>query len=197
MRRVLRNDQIAEYYGVASAQVVGSVAAQQELAERMLPDQVDAGRNPKTFDWMLSRTKDGSGQTAPRELIHLLSSLRDSQLRRIEQGHEEPPEEQLFERAAFKDALREVSSVRLRQTLYAEYPELKESIETLSGEKAQQSRTTLQERWGTDPEQTAAIAERLVEVGFFERRGTRTDPDYWVPFLYRDALDLVQGEAKS
>jgi hypothetical protein len=22
------------------------------------------------------------------------------------------------------------------------------------------------------------------------------DPDYWVPFLYRDALQLVQGEAR-
>jgi hypothetical protein len=34
------------------------------------------------------------------------------------------------------------------------------------------------------------------DVGFFERRGTAGDPDYWVPFLYRDALGLVQGEAR-
>jgi hypothetical protein len=35
-----------------------------------------------------------------------------------------------------------------------------------------------------------------VDIGFFELRGTKQEPVYWVPFLYRDALNLVQGEAK-
>jgi hypothetical protein len=126
MRRILKNSAIADFYGVDQDTVFGSLEQQEALLTRMLPDQVDAGRNPKTYDWMLSRTRDGSGNSAPRELIHLLSSLRDSQLRRIEIGHDEPPEEILFDRQAFKDALREVSQVRLKQTLYAEYPHLRE-----------------------------------------------------------------------
>ncbi len=36
----------------------------------------------------------------------------------------------------------------------------------------------------------------LVEVGFFERRGSRDIPDYWIPFLYREALELTQGAAE-
>jgi len=196
MRRVLRNSAIAEYYGVDPDEVFASVEKQEALLTHMLPDQVDAGRNPKTFDWMLSRTKDGSGQTAPRELIHLLSSLRESQLRRIEIGHDEPPSGMLFDRPAFKEALAVVSEVRLKQTLYAEYPEWRLYIEPLDGAKAQQSPPTLGEMWGVGEGEARRVADKLVELGFFERRGTRESPDYWVPFLYRDALQLVQGEAR-
>lgn len=166
------------------------------MVARMFPDQIDAGRNPKTFDWMLGRTRDGTGLTAPRELIHLLSSLRDSQLRRIEVGHDEPPDETLFDRQAFKDALREVSNVRLKQTLYAEYPHLRDYVSALEGEKAQQSPETLAQIWKVDREEARVIADSLVDIGFFESRGSGDSPDYWVPFLYRDALELVQGEAR-
>jgi hypothetical protein len=40
------------------------------------------------------------------------------------------------------------------------------------------------------------MAHELAEIGFFERRGERDAPEYWVPFLYRDALDMVQGTAE-
>jgi hypothetical protein len=38
-------------------------------------------------------------------------------------------------------------------------------------------------------------ARGLVDIGFFEQRGERNEPVFWVPLLYRDALDLVQGAA--
>lgn len=60
---------------------------------------------PSTFDWMLSRTRDGTQRNAPRELIHLLNSLRDEQVRRLEIGDAEPDGPRLFVRATFKDAL--------------------------------------------------------------------------------------------
>ncbi len=196
LRRILKNKPIADYYGVDPEAVFSSVDEQEGLLRRMLPDQVDAGRNPKSFSWMVSRTADGSTATAPRELIHLVSSLRESQLKRIEQGHDLPPREELFDRAAFKEALQGVSEVRLRQTLYAEYPNLKPQIDKLSREKAEQRPETLAKIWGTDETEARTLAEALVSVGLFERRGTKGEPSYWVPFLYRDALELVQGEAR-
>ena len=69
-------------------------------------------------------------------------------------------------------------------------------LEALDGAKAQQSPATLAEIWGVDEGEAESIADRVVELGFFERRGTRREPDYWVPFLYRDALHLIQGEAR-
>jgi hypothetical protein len=37
------------------------------------------------------------------------------------------------------------------------------------------------------------MAGRLVEVGFFEERGTKQAPRFWIPFLYRPALDLIDS----
>ncbi len=90
LRRVLRSPAIVSYYGVDPESVFASVGEQEALLRRVLPDQVDLGKAPKTFDWMRTRTQDGSGQTAPRELIHLLTCLRESELKRIEVGHGEP-----------------------------------------------------------------------------------------------------------
>jgi len=145
LRRVLRNEGICSYYNVDPSNVYANVEQQDAFLRRILPDQVDAGKNPATFEWMLSRTQDGTGQAAPRELIHLMSSLRDNQIKRLEVGHAEPPGESLFDRAAFKEALREVSQVRLTQTLYAEYPDVKPFVERLEGEKTRRVRRRLQD----------------------------------------------------
>jgi hypothetical protein len=197
LRRILKNAPIAQFYGVDPDVVFASVDEQAKLAGRMLPDQIDAGRNPKTFAWMVGRTTDGNKQPAPRELIHLISATREAQVKRLEMGTEPPPDGELFDRASFKEALREVSAVRLRQTLYAEYSDVKPYIEKLEGEKAEQLPTTLAETWGVSVEEAIKVAEQLVRVGFFERLGDREDVSYWVPFLYRDALNLVQGQAKT
>jgi hypothetical protein len=49
----------------------------------------------------------------------------------------------------------------------------------------------------TDAAITAKTAEKLVQLGLFERIGTKQAVEYRVPFLYRDALRLVQGKADT
>ncbi len=196
VRRVLHNEAIRENFEVDPAGVLESTDTQESFFFRMFPDQVDVGPNkPTTLDWMLSRTRDGSQQNAPRELIHFLGSLRTQQMRRFELGEPVPDEEALFARPAFKQALPEVSQVRLTQTLYAEHPDLRDTIESLRGERTSQRVETLAALWETRVDEVHRLAESLVDVGFFEKRGAREAPEYWVPFLYRDALDLVQGSA--
>jgi hypothetical protein len=158
---------------------------------------VDVGpKKPTTFDWMLTRTRDGTGRNAPRELIHFLNSLRQVQVRKLEIGEHEPDGKQLFVRPALKEALPEVSRVRLEQTLFAEYPTMKSRLEKLRGNKTLHTVESLASAWGIGNDQASAWADELASIGFFERRGTRESPEYWVPFLYRDALDLVQGAAE-
>jgi hypothetical protein len=197
IRRVLHNKQLTAFYRVDEATVLSSVAEQQTLFYRIFPKQVDAGKGkPTTFDWMLSRTADGSKQTAPRELIHLLSAARDEQLKLLEMGTAEPAGETLITPTALKAALPVVSSVRYNQTLCAEYATLKPLMERLEGEKTQQSPKTLAKIWSVTPTSALANAEKLADIGFFEKRGTKEEPVFWVPFLYRDALHLVQGTAE-
>jgi hypothetical protein len=144
---------------------------------------------------MLSRTADGTKQTAPRELIHLLSAARDEQLKLLEMGGPEPPGEMLISPAALKAALPSVSSVRYNQTLCAEHAAFKHWMAQLEGEKTQQTVATLAKIWKVPAAEALSRAENLSEIGFFEKRGTKEQPIFWVPFLYRDALHLVQGPA--
>ena len=126
----------------------------------------------------------------------MLETAKDTQILKLERGGEEPPERQLFERSSFREAIPIVSKVRFEQTLLAEYPKMREYLIKLKGEKSEQTITTLSRLWGTEDGNTRDIAYRLGEIGFFEIRGTKDAPSFWVPFLYRSALNLVQGKAE-
>jgi hypothetical protein len=195
VRRLLQNESLKESLGVVSEAVLSTAYQQRYFFDALVPDQIDSGRNPKTFEWMLGRVKDGTGAVAPRELIHLLTQARDEQLAMFERGETTPEGSQIFTRQAFRDALPEVSRIRLEQTLFAEYPDLKEYLVQLEREKTNQSPESLAEIWKIDVPEAGRIAALLVEVGFFEIRGRTMEPDYWVPFLYRPALKMVQGSA--
>lgn len=199
VRRAISNRVLQSAYGVTEDVGSAPIREQQGLFDRLFPHQVDVGPNkPAVLDWMLSRTRDGTKSNAPRELIHLLNSLRDTQVKRFEVGSEPFPEaEQLFARPTFKEALPEVSETRLQQTLLAEHPNLKRYVEKLQGAKTLHTANTLSEIWDISTENAMKVAEQLVEVGFFEQRGSQQVPEFWVPFLYRDALDMVQGSASD
>ncbi len=198
IRRALRNDSLRAFYNVSEVLVLQDAQLQKQLFARVFPAQVNVGPNkPSTFDWMISRTRDGLGANAPREMIHLLISARDGQLKRLEMGNAEPPDETLFERITLREALSPISNVRLNQTLYAEYPNLMPYLQKLEGAKTQQTPETLGTIWGIDPAEALKVASSLRDVGFFERRDSDEKPVFWVPFLYREALRMVQGAATS
>jgi hypothetical protein len=130
-------------------------------------------------------------------LIHLLNCIRDEEIRRLERGGSAAPGNQLFDRSVFKSALPTVSETRLNTYLYAEYPAERLFLEKLDGQKAEQTPESLMSIWGMDRDAAVKKAQDLVTLGFFEARGTRAEPTFWVPFLYRDALHLVQGKAEA
>jgi hypothetical protein len=53
----------------------------------------------------------------------------------------------------------------------------------LDGQKAEQTPDSLSDLWGIDRGSAIAKAKELVDLGFFEERGTREHPTFWVPFL--------------
>ena len=194
--RLTSNDSLNAYLLIDVNSVKADLNQQRELFYRIAPDKVDTGRNPDTFDWIVIRTTDSTGNSVPREVIHLLDAAKDIQIQRLERGGDEPENEILLERAAFKDALPQVSKVRYEQTLLAEHPDLLKHLQALEGEKCEHSNETLAKIWKVNLDDAALIARRLIDVGFFEARGTKEEPAYWVPFLYRAALSLVQGKAE-
>lgn len=198
IRRTLKNAAACEFYGVTEQEVLESFERQNGLFARMFPAQVESGKRKRsTLSWLLSRTQDSRGEPAPRELIHLLSEAKAIQLRRLEIGHEEPPEEALFEGAALRAALDSVSEVRLTQTLYAEYPPMRRYVEAMERQKTQQTVETLSAVWQVSGDTAKAVADQLADLGFFEIREVQGERVYWVPFLYRPALRMSQGAAES
>lgn len=198
VQRMLQSGTIVQHYAVDAADVLRSDSEQQIFFNRVFPLQVESGsRKRQTFDWAMSRTQDGTGLTAPRELIHLLNQARTVQIKRLEQGHPAPPGEHLFSGGSLREGLPEVSDARLTRTLYAEFPDVRPWLEALRGAKTQHNVASVQAAWGVDEALAEERADRLVEVGFFERRGPLGAPLYWVPFLYRPALALVQGSAEG
>lgn len=196
MLRLLSNQALIDYLNIDPVEVKSDFNKQRDLFYKLVPRQIDTGKNPETFNWILSRTTDASGNSVPREVIHLLEVAKDIQIKKLERGAEEPIDAQLFDRSSFKDALPNVSKVRFEQTLLAEYPNMQDYLNKLDSEKSEQTLQTLESIWGTDIEETRDIARRLGEIGFFEVRGSKEEPRYWVPFLYRSALNLVQGKAE-
>lgn len=198
VRRLLSNPDIILAYAVNAEEILSKYELQREFFYRVFPAQIDAGsRKSETIRWLMARVADGTQQVAPRELIHLLNQSKDEQIKAFELGEALPDGEQLFSPIAMKRALPTVSQVRMEQTIFAEYPDLKEPILSLEGEKSTQSLDTLQKIWDIGDEETLNLASRLVEIGFFEVRGDKRNPKYWVPFLYRPYLKLIQGKAED
>lgn len=196
IRRALKNTAIRDYYGVETEDILANYRKQEELFYSIFPDKVVPGeKRLQTFEWMVERIKDGLGNKAPRELIHLLSSAREAQLRKLENGEPEPPNGILMDRAAISEALIPVSRTRLQQTIFAEYPQFREHLLKLKGEKTQQSAETLSKIWGVSKEHALELGNSLSEIGFFHKRERKGIVEFWVPFLYRDALEMLQGVA--
>jgi hypothetical protein len=194
-RRVLSNEGLRSFYGADPGAILGDIKLQANLLDTILPakapDLPERGvKKWKTFDWILTRTCDGSGYNAPRELISLLSKARDSQLKRIEKGYKEPGGTALFDPETLKDALFEVSQYRLERTLYAEYPSLRAFMRKLEGMRPGHNAETLSKLWGGSKNDVLGRANQLANVGFFERKGTRKEPWFLVPPLYRPALKI-------
>ena len=70
-------------------------------------------------------------------------------------------------------------------------------LQRLTEQKTEQTRDSLSAIWAVDGDKASEYAEQLIEIGFFQRRGSREDATFWVPFLYRDALNMIQGLAEE
>ena len=196
LRRILNNPILVAEFAIDKEAVLADAQQQKELFYRFFPAQIEQGeRKATTFDWMVGRCADGTGNTAPRELIHLLNCVREEEIRRLERGENPAVGDQLFDRAVFKAALPAVSQNRLDTYLYAEYATEKPFIEKLKAEKCEQTLDSLMEIWSLPRERALGKSRELVELGFFQERGTKAEPTFWVSFLYRDALGLIQGKA--
>lgn len=192
IRRALHNSSLRTFYSVDIADTLADRNRQIGVFYRIFPKKVTA-EPLRTFEWMLQNTCDGTSSNSPRELVHLLSTARQFQLRRFEVGQAPPEGDTLFDAGSLVRALPEVARVRFEQTLCAEYPQLRDHMLLLENEMSQHTPDTLATIWRVSMKESAEIAYRLVDVGFFKAAGTHRAPRFLLPPLYQRALKIKRS----
>ena len=197
IRRVLDNQSLVKEYNLDKRDILSDINKQEDLFYMLFPNQIDLGsKKPATIDWALSRTRDGKGINTPRELIQLFSHARAIELKKLETGINNLEKNQIISRQSLKEAVEEVSKQRIEQTIYAEFPALREYIEKLRGDKAEHTLKTLSQKWSLTISDAIQIVKELERIGFLEPRGDNASPIFRVPFMYRPYLEILQGSAE-
>lgn len=170
-------------------------ASNQQLFDAVFPRQVDQGsRKPTTWNWILSRIRDGNGITPPRNLIDLVTKAQEAQMRKEARGateYDENGDRGVIESDALKRGLAALSTERVEDTLLAEAGDYAPMIERFRDGRAEHNDASLAETLGVPPQSARAAAKPLVEIGFLEQTGET----FKVPMLYRGGLSITQGKA--
>lgn len=194
--RALENPGIVSQFKINANEIKADHNKQIELYYKLFPKQVDVGeRQSDTFDWILSRVRDGLSKVAPRELIHFYNEtvLQEQREKDISNSKAEPPN--IVSRSAIKNSTHEISKVRLEQTIFAEYPEFRDKIMALENNKAEHNIETVAQIWGMSVNESNVVATGLAEIGFFDLRSYKNDGLLKIPFIYRPYLKIIQGKS--
>jgi hypothetical protein len=165
-----------------------------QIFSAVFPEQVDLGsRRPTTWNWMMTRIRDGNDVRPPRNLIDLVKKAQADQLRREErEGREYQAGQAIITSDALKRGLSRLSSERVEDTLLAEAgAEYSQWIERFRDGRAEHNEETISETLGLQSDETTRSIRVLRELGFLEQVGTT----YKIPMLYRSGLNITQGKA--
>lgn len=187
-RRIRRNE---EFVSMATEKGLSSTT-DQDLFSALLPSHLGLSQKRQTtWNWMLSRTRDGNRSIQPRNLIDLIRFAQDEQTRREQftSSHKMFP---LLGPDAVKRAFTRLSKQRVEDTILAEAsPEVAVCIEGLRDGKSEHNDESLAAAFGVDTTHIKAFVRVLVELGFLEQVEGR----YRVPMLYREGLNITLGKA--
>ncbi|MCI5157794.1 MAG: hypothetical protein D3906_05010 [Candidatus Electrothrix sp. AUS1_2] len=195
VKRFLNNNSVVSFYGLKKDEVFLDIDSQQEVFYKIFPQQIDSGNNPDTFDWILGRTKDSLNVSAPRDIINLINGAISAQIKSFELGEDLTDETMLFSRASLKKGLAYASKEKTEKFLFAEYPNHRGYFDALRGEKSKQTLASLASLWSCTEEEAEKIASQIALTGFWKIE-KKEQPTYWIQFIFRDGLEIVQGTAK-
>lgn len=168
-------------------------AGNEVIFNAVFPPQIDVGeRKPTTWNWIMSRIRDGNHVKPPRNLIDLVTKAREAQIRREDrEARQFAAGLPIIEPDSFRRALTRLSEERVEHTLIAEAGEAVELIERFKKERSEHNRNSLAALLSLQGYELEEAIRRLVEIGFLEEIGQT----FKVPMLYRDGMNIVQGKA--
>jgi hypothetical protein len=193
VRRIFANQDVADYLRVDRERLNANAEYRLECFYRVFPPQVHrSAKQSSTLSWMYKRCSDGRGVVTPRDVLDLLMRAKQKQQDDCA-ANGDGTSTSMIGSSALQYGLEELSKRKRQTYLEAEFPHLWKHIEKFVGGKTEYDERSIQKILGKD---WKATADDLVSIGLFAKKQTRDNtPVYWVPFLYRDGLDLTQGRA--
>lgn len=160
---------------------------------RIFPEKVSKGKNQTpTLNWLYTRCADGKQVVTPRDVLDLVTRAVQKEQDICATGSS-ASSDYIISPAALKYGLEELSKRKRETYLQAEFPHLWPAIERFAGGKTEYNEAAIAKVCGGDWQKTI---DDLVSIGLFSKKKTRDgNTIYWVPYLYRQSLELTQGKA--
>lgn len=193
VKRIFANRSMADYLEVDSERLDANAEYRSECFYRVFPPRVHRGRKQSsTLRWICNRCSDGRDVVTPRDVLDVL--IRAKQKQQTEcAANAEGTSPFIIGPSALQYGLEELSKRKRQTYLQAEFPQLWKHIEKFVGGKTEHDEASVRRILGKD---WKATADDLVSIGLFRKKESRDGTSvYWVPFLYRDGLELTQGRA--
>lgn len=197
LKRFLRSYEFCSLFGKSEDFMKSNSNDKMNFLYSLFPDNMTlyGEMSQKAFDWLIMYTMDGQDVNAPRDLIELMNAAIEFEVVRLSKG--DTPyrrSNMLFNLEGLAHAGSVVSQTKMEQTIFAEYPELREYIDCFMNSNGRNyDLEKLRLIWNVDKEKAQDIASSLVEVGVFKKAG----PDrYLIPVLYTGYLKISPSKKR-
>jgi hypothetical protein len=192
VKRLVANHPLRDYLGINPDRIGASAEYRAEVFYQVFPQSVHRGaKQSPTLKWIYTRCSDGRGVVTPRDALEVL--VRAAQYQRDAfYADLAGKSDFIIGPAALKYGVQELSTLKRRNFLQAEFPHLWPHIEKLAGGKATYDEAALRRALGSH---VKSVADDLVSIGVLATRTRKGDIVYDIPFLYRYGLDVRQGKA--
>lgn len=193
VKRIFANEEMANYLDVNTQRLGASEAYRYDSFYKVFPPTVHKGpKQSATLRWIYNRCSDGRGVVTPRDVLDLLMRAKQRQHDECV-ANSDAISNWIIGSVALQYGLQELSKRKRLTYLQAEFPHLWRHIEKFVGGKTEYDETSIRKTLGV--KDWKAIADDLVSIGLFSRTMRGDSYIYWVPFLYRQGLELTQGKA--
>lgn len=185
MSRFEQNDVLIKNSNLAKYE---SISEKREKIFNIMFPQKTLENAEFTFDWIISKIKDGNNIATPRELIQLINTSIKNEIKILMQGQNNS--ESLLSINSLYEGLKDASKTKL-DTLIAEYPSLKNFIYRLKKSKVRNDIEDLRLLWDCSKKDAIVIANNLIKVGFFKNETEdERNLQLYIPIIYRPALGI-------
>jgi hypothetical protein len=189
-KRLVGSQDVAAKLGITTESIATSTGRQAAFDQLVPPGISDKA----TFDgpqWLIHYTSDASNSPNPRNILTLLRQARSQQLQICERDH--PTVEQVgsvLSKQAIRTGQRLMSRIRVEDTLYAEFNELRDWFDAIRGRPFTYTPEQFAQTFGyATADDLEVIIDDLKYAGFFSQA---PNGQLTVPLLYRSGLNLQQ-----